>query len=113
MSVNLTDAPAHVREALVRVRDALAANPDVESAVLYGSFVRGGYRADASDINLALVIKTDDLTKLVAPLRDGWRAARIDPWIARATELAGLADAFATRVRDIQRCHHLLVGSDP
>lgn len=113
MSVSIPEAAPQVRDALARLRDAFAANPDVESAVLYGSFVRGGFRADASDINLALAVKSDDLTKLAAPLRDAWRAARIDPWIARGSELTGLADAFATRVRDIQRCHHVLHGSNP
>jgi hypothetical protein len=113
MSVNLAEAQPHIRDALTRLRDALTANGDVESAVLYGSFVRGGFRAGASDINLALVVRSEDLAKLAAPLRDGWRSARIDPWIARTTELAGLVDAFATRVRDIQRCHHVLAGGDP
>src|SRR5512139_3245562 len=110
MSVTLPDAAPHVRDALSRLRDALAT--EVDSAVLYGSFVRGGFRAGASDINLALAVRSDDLTKLAAPLRDAWRAARIDPWIARTSELAGLADAFATRVRDIQRCHHVLFGTN-
>lgn len=114
MSVTLSDVAPNLRDALERLRDALAASGEVDSAVLYGSFVRGGYRAEASNINLALAVRSDDdLAKLAAPLRDGWRAARIEPWIARTSEIAGLADAFATRVRDIQRSHHVLLGTNP
>ena len=113
MSVTLPEAAPQVRDALARLHDVFAASEDVESAVLYGSFVRGGFRSEASDINLALAVRGEALTKLVAPLRDAWRSARIDPWIARTSEVAGLADAFATRVRDIQRCHHVLYGTNP
>jgi len=113
MSVTLPDAAPPIRDALARLRDALAASDIVDSAVLYGSFVRGGFRAESSDLDLALAVRSEDLTKLAAPLREAWRAARIDPWIARTSELAGLADTFATRVREIQRCHHVLHGTNP
>lgn len=111
MGVNRDDG--HVNEAVERLRGALAECSQVASAALYGSFVRGGFRPDASDVNLVLVVRGDDLEPLVEPLRAAWRAARIDPWIVRADELTGIADAFATRVRDIQRAHRMLVGDDP
>lgn len=113
MSVTLPETTPAIHDALARLAAALAASDDVESAVLYGSFVRGGFRPEASDINLALVVRGEDLTRLAAPLREAWRAARVDPWIARTTELAGIGDAFATRVRDIQRRHHVLHGANP
>jgi predicted nucleotidyltransferase len=106
-------AEARIAKALDTLKAALAADKQVASAVMYGSYVRGDYREDASDINLALVVRDDDLASLAVPLREAWRAARVDPWIARADELAGLADVFATRVRDIQRKHEVLVGDDP
>lgn len=102
-----------VSEPLARLRDQLAAAPIVASATLYGSYVRGELHDEASDINLALVVRGDGLGALVAPLQAAWRAARVDPWIARTDELAGLVDVFATRVRDIQRHHEVLVGDDP
>lgn len=101
------------RSALEQLRGALARRTEVVSAVVYGSYVRGGYRGAASDIDLALVIRGGELGELAAPLRAAWHAARIDPWIVRDTELAGLCDVFATRVRDIQRAHELLHGEDP
>jgi hypothetical protein len=107
----MTAKPAHITDALDRLRTALT--DKVASATLYGSYVRGDFRADASDINLAVVVRGSDLSALVAPLREAWRAARIDPWIARADELPGLSDVFATRVRDIQRRHEMLIGDDP
>jgi hypothetical protein len=103
--------PAHVTEALDRLRTALTGK--VVSATIYGSYVRGDFHADSSDINLAVVTRGSDLSQVAAPLREAWRAARVDPWIARAEELPGLVDAFATRVRDIQRRHEMLVGDDP
>lgn len=103
---------AHVTRAIDELRDRLSKLDNVAAAALYGSFVRGT-RTAASDINLALVVRDDDLSNLVEPLTLAWRAARIDPWIARADELADLCDAFPTRVRDIQRRHRMLVGDDP
>ena len=98
-------------EALSRLRVRLAACPALASATLYGSYVRGERQRD-SDINLAVVIR-GELATIAAPLRDAWRAARVDPWILRDDELAGVVDVFATRVRDIQRRHEMLVGDDP
>lgn len=102
-----------IPKALARLRAALAANAQTVSAVLYGSYVRGEFHPGVSDVNLALVVHSDDLSSLAVPLREAWRAARVDPWIARSDEIAGLADVFATRLRDIQRCHESLVGDDP
>ena len=107
------DVPAHIRDAIDQLRIALGEASEVASAALYGSFVRGGYSPAGSDINLAVVVCSDDLEGLVRPLQTAWRAARIDPWIAREGELPGLTDAFATRIRDIQRTHEILVGNDP
>lgn len=99
--------------ALEQLRVALARRPEVVSAVLYGSYVRGTYRSAASDIDLALVVRGGELDELAPALREAWRAARIEPWIVRDDELAGLCDVFATRVRDLQRAHRLLHGDDP
>jgi hypothetical protein len=107
------DAPAHIRDAIDELGIALGEASEVASAALYGSFVRGGYNPAGSDINLAVVVRSDDLESLARPLQAAWRAARIDPWIAREDELSGIADAFATRIRDIQRTHEILVGDDP
>jgi hypothetical protein len=102
-----------IKEALEQLKQALTARPEVHSAALYGSYVRGTHRPGRSDINLALVLRGDDVSGVAPALREAWRAARVDPWIARDTELAGLADVFASRVRDIQRQHEMLVGEDP
>ena len=103
----------HITDAIGRLRGALGERSNVASATLYGSYVRGGFRAGVSDINLALVLRDDDLGALTAPLQEAWRAARVDPWIAREHELPRLCDVFATRVRDIQRTREMLVGDDP
>ena len=103
----------YVTEAIERLRAALGERSVVSSVALYGSYVRGGYRANVSDINIAVVVNGNALTGVAPALRDAWRAARIDPWIARIEELAVLTDVFATRVRDIQRHHRMLLGDDP
>jgi hypothetical protein len=102
-----------IKETLEQLKQALTARPEVHSAALYGSYVRGRHRPGRSDINLALVMRSDDVSGISPALREAWRVARVDPWIARDTELAGLADVFASRVRDIQRNHEMLVGDDP
>jgi hypothetical protein len=98
---------------LDELRGQLARSPVVQSAALYGSYVRGDHDPRVSDINLALVVRAPALEALAAPLQAAWRAARVDPWIARLDELRGLVDVFATRVRDIQRHHTMLCGDDP
>jgi len=104
----------YVTEAIERLCSALSERSEVSSATLYGSYVRGTFREGASDINLAVVVRNDAALAGITPaLRDAWRAARIDPWIARADELARLTDVFATRVRSIQRVHRMLIGDDP
>lgn len=105
--------PVGIREILEQLKQELTARPEVHSAALYGSYVRRTHRAGLSDINLALVLRGDDVTGVTSALREAWRAARVDPWIARDIELPGLADVFASRVRDIQRNHEMLVGDDP
>jgi hypothetical protein len=102
-----------VTQFLDRLRNQLATIEAVASATLYGSYVRGELRDKTSDINLAVIVRGADLGALVAPLQAAWRAARVDPWIARVDELPGLVDVFATRVREIQRRHVMLVGDDP
>lgn len=102
-----------VTEELERLAKRLGACSEVASATLFGSYVRGGFREGTSDIDLALVLHGDALGGAIEPLRHAWYAARVDPWIIRTDELPGLADAFATRVRDIQRAHRTITGDDP
>ena len=42
---------------LERLRDQLAAIETVASATLYGSYVRGEFSGNTSDINLAVVVR--------------------------------------------------------
>ncbi len=102
-----------IKKTLEQLKQALTARPEVHSAALYGSYVRGTHRPGRSDINLAVVLRGDDVSGVAPALSEAWRASRVDPWIARDIELPGLADVFASRVRDIQRNHEMLVGDDP
>lgn len=86
----------------------------VHALVVYGAAATDTPPPAGVERHVAVVL--DDrapLEPLGRALRQGWLAARIEPWIVRAGELPRLADAFATRIRDIQRRHRVLVGDDP
>jgi hypothetical protein len=53
------------------------------------------------------------LLALHDPLRAAWRAARVEPFVVRASEVARLADAFPIKILDIHRHHVVLAGEDP
>lgn len=86
----------------------------VRALVAYGAAATDAPPPAGVERHVAVVL--DDrapLEPLGPALRQGWLAARIEPWIVRVGELPRLADAFATRIRDIQRRHRVLVGDDP
>ena len=51
-------------DAIAKINGVLAAHPEIEQAILYGSRAKGNYR-DGSDIDLCLVGETLTLTQLL------------------------------------------------
>jgi len=109
--------PEQVQQALTGVVRGLqaAAGENLACVVLYGGAARGTYVEGRSDLDLAIVLHDAGAVKLRAiadVLSQGWRAARVEPYLLRSDELVGAADAFAVRFADIARHRIILHGED-
>lgn len=114
---SLEHYPTEVSNALERTIVELSAiDPIPRALVVFGSVARGEYRANESDVNLAVVLEKADraaLDALHAPLRDAWRRARIDPFVFAERELIRLVDVFPIKLLDIKETGDCIFGSDP
>ena len=84
--------------------------------VLYGGLARGRFRPGKSDVNVLIALDDPSAARLakIAPLlREAYRAIRLEPFIVSPGELPRLAEAFPTKLLDIQEHHVLLAGADP
>ena len=91
MSVTRFGLPA---EAVSEIGGVLAAHPEVESAILYGSRAKGNYRP-GSDIDLTLVggrLDHHDLLKIMGELDDLLLPYTIDLSIFHTIDHEGLRD---------------------
>ena len=83
---------------------------------VYGSLARGTFREGESDVNLALVLAVASpqvLASLSAPVREAWRAARVEPLVLVHAELPRISDAFPIKLLDIKQHHDLIHGVEP
>lgn len=82
---------------------------------LYGSGVGADYVADASDLNLVVVLTQVDRDVMIA-LRGqtpGWRQRRVAaPLVLEQAFLRAAADVFPMELHDIKDTHRLLAGED-
>ncbi len=88
---------------------------DLLSAVLFGSAAEGRLRP-TSDVNLLLVLRTFDRTRVDAirnPLRAGHAAFHLDVMFLLESEIGQAADAFAVKFADILSRRRVLHGPDP
>lgn len=86
------------------------------SALVYGSAARQDWDAQASDVDVMLVLDAVTLETLDAvrpALAIARRAAPIDALVLTPEDLASSADAFPLRFLDIARTHVVLHGLDP
>jgi predicted nucleotidyltransferase len=84
--------------------------------VVYGSAARGEYRDKTSDIDVALVLRgatAEDMRALRNPLRVGRAAARIEPMILDADEIARTAMVSPLFYDAIVRHRVVIQGKDP
>jgi predicted nucleotidyltransferase len=107
-----------VRRALERFREDIsgAAGSNLAALILYGSLARGRYRPGKSDLNVAVLLAdttTESLAAIAPALRAAWRAVRVEPFILNLSEIRSMADAFPTKLLDIQDNHIVLMGEDP
>jgi predicted nucleotidyltransferase len=107
-----------VRNALERLREDIssAAGTNLAGLILYGSLARGRYRAGKSDVNVVVLLSDTSIENLLAiapALRAAWRAARVEPFILKLSEIQSMTDVFPTKLLDIQAHHIVLMGEDP
>jgi hypothetical protein len=106
-----------VIDALAQLKTDLieAAGPNLLGLALFGGLARGSYHPGFSDVNLLVLLaeaSTDRLAAIAPALQRGFRAARVEPLILTATELARLAEVFPTKLLDIQEHHRMLYGAE-
>jgi predicted nucleotidyltransferase len=106
------------RAALERFREDIssAAGANLSGLVLYGSLARGRYRPGKSDLNVVVLLgdtTTESLAAIAPALRAAWRSVRLEPFILNVAEIPSMADAFPTKLLDIQDHHIVLMGEDP
>jgi predicted nucleotidyltransferase len=114
----LSRLPGDVRFHLETMKKAFVEHlgPALQAIVLHGSVVRGGYDPLTSDIDVFVVLRSDERERLAAigPALDVARAAaRVECVFFRADELIHAADVFPLLFEDVSRCHALLHGEDP
>lgn len=114
----LQNLPERTRKRLEELRGALtsALGDELEALVMFGSAVRGGYRADSSDVDLVIVLKNDrrELVERIGPaLAVARYAARIEAMILRSSDLQRSADVFPLLYDDIREKSVVLHGKSP
>src|SRR5262249_18775075 len=107
-------APPATAAAVRRLGDELAraAGPNFSGLVLYGRLAPGRFRAGKSAVNVVVLLQETSAEALaaVAPaLRAAWRAARVEPFVLRPSELPQVAEAFPSKLLDIQ-AHHVVLA---
>jgi predicted nucleotidyltransferase len=114
---SLPALPPAVQKRLDDLRASLLASlgDALESLLVHGSAVRGGYDPARSDVDLVVVVRDDAREKLeaIAPaLKLARFSARIEAMILRASEIAGAADVFPLFYDDLAR-GAVLHGTNP
>jgi len=102
-----------VDEFVKRVR--AAAGPNIESIVLFGSAVAGGFHPGLSNLNLLCVLRDSSFTALesLAPVAKWWDSQRQPPPLCMTrTELERSTDVFTIELLDMQQHHRVLLGED-
>lgn len=112
--------PEHYSEKTRAILEALldglgALGEGLVAVAVYGSLASGDYRADDSDINVAIVLRDahrNTLGKLQPVLRRAWLTSRVAAFVLTHSEITRVTDAFPIKLADIQHSHDLLVGRD-
>lgn len=112
------DLPPPVASAIQRLADELtrSAGANLVGLILYGGLLRGRYRPGQSDVNVVVVLNDascDRLADIAAALNAAWRSVRVEPFILTRSEVQIAAQAFPSKLLDIQAHHVVLLGEDP
>ena len=102
-----------INEFVSRTRHA--AEPNLESIILYGSAASGSFDAEFSNINLLFVLKDAGFPSLqkLAPAMGWWhRQKQAPPLIMSGEELNRSTDVFSIELLDMKQHHRILFGQD-
>ena len=110
--------PEAIRARLNELSSTLATQlgDNLAALLVFGSAVRGGWRAGSSDVDLVLVLKDPKREALLAianTLTVARTAFRFEAVILGADEIPQAADVFPLFYDDIKSCHVVLAGKDP
>jgi hypothetical protein len=97
------------------LRMGQAAGENLESVILFGSAVSGGFHDEFSNVNLLCVVREASYATFsaLAPVVEWWtRQKRHVPLVLTSEELQHSADVFSIEFLDMQRSHRVLFGTD-
>jgi predicted nucleotidyltransferase len=114
----MTDTTEHHSDVIQRefapvVREAFGS--DLESIIIYGSYLKETFVPGVSDINVLVLLKQVDASKLAAFGKTAQRVVRrnrIAPLILSTEEFTTSADVFPMEYLDIVTTHKLVHGED-
>ena len=95
------------------LRDTYA--DQLESAIVYGSFVKESFTPGSSDVNVLIVLSQSEERRIRSIGRGGYslfKRYNITPLILTETEFKNSADVFPMEYLDLQENHEVLHGRD-
>lgn len=102
-----------IDEFVKRVREA--AEPNIESIILFGSAVAGDFHPGLSNLNLLCVLRDSSFAALqsLAPVAKWWDSQKQPPPLCMTrAELERSTDVFTIELLDMQQHHRVLLGED-
>lgn len=114
----LSQLPPSVRQRLDALCASLTATlgENLRALVVHGSAARGGWRENASDVDLVCVLRDDagpELAAIGPALELARNAARIETMILREDEIARASDCFPLLYGDLARRSVTVAGKSP
>ena len=97
-----------------QLADVLGDN--LQSLIMFGSAVRGGYDPGHAEVNLLLIVRdasTAALRPIEKAIADWVKRRGPAPLIFTETEWASSTDVFPIEMEDMREAHELLQGRDP
>jgi len=102
-----------VKEFVERLQKSAGAN--LQSVILYGSTVSGGFHPEFSNVNLLCILRETSLTALqaVAPVATWWNSQKQPaPLIMTKDEIARSTDVFSIELLDMKQSYRVVFGED-
>ena len=100
----------------VAVQIATDLGENLNSMMLFGTAIRGGYAPAHQEVNIMVMVE-DASTKAIGPIEKSiaaWvKKGNAAPLIFERSEWEGSTDVFPTAIEDMRDAHRLIAGTDP